>query len=156
MTQQKSSQSTIILKHVDTNQILMNNMWFHSRDSLCRNIITNHNFSVQNIRCHSNSIFSLDINKGSGKGSLRKQFVKLSQSKSKSKVERTWNDSILLCHPPPPTHKNFSQQPDIQLSSNFHSRLTWPRLNEFKFQFQNSILDCDKVESNSSLPFLSV
>ena len=29
-------------------------------------------------------------------------------------------------------HKNFSQQPDIQLSSNFHSRLTWPRLNDFR------------------------
>ena len=61
----------------------------------------------------------------------------------KSKVERTWSDSILLCHPPylrlchtisppVPTHTNFSQQPDIQLSSNFHSRLTWPILNDFR------------------------
>ena len=40
-------------------------------------------------------------------------------------------------HPPPPP-----QKPGIQLSSNFHSRLTWPRLDD---------LDCDKVESNSSL-----
>ena len=29
-------------------------------------------------------------------------------------------------------HTNFSQQPDILLSSNFHSRLSWPRLNEFR------------------------
>ena len=33
----------------------------------------------------------------------------------KSKVQRTWIDSILLCHQPQTTHhKNFSQQPDIQ------------------------------------------
>ena len=46
----------------------------------------------------------------------------------KSKVERTWSDSILLCHHHPPPHINFSQQPDIQLSSNFHGRLNWFKL----------------------------
>ena len=60
--------------------------------------------------------------------------------KSKVQSQRTWSDSILLCHPPTPTyHANFSQQPDIQFSSNFHSRL-----------------DCDIVESNSSQRFKSV
>ena len=66
----------------------------------------------------------------------------MSESKfqsQRSKVKRTWSDSILLCHLQP-THKNFSLQPDIQFSSNFHS----------KIQFQNSIRDCDKVASNSS------
>ena len=29
-------------------------------------------------------------------------------------------------------HTNFSQQPDTQMSSNFHSRLTWQRLNDFR------------------------
>ena len=50
----------------------------------------------------------------------------MSQSKSKSKVKRTWSDSILLCHHHPP----------------------------LKIQFQNSIHDCDIVECNSSLDFI--
>ena len=60
-----------------------------------------------------------------------------SKSKSMCKVKTlnsrtwTWSDSILLCHPPPPPlHKLFSAtKHPIQ---------------------QNSIQDCDKVESNSS------
>ena len=77
-----------------------------------------------------------------------KNFVTIQvQVKSqKSKLRGTSSDFILLCHPPTYHHhnKNFSPQPNIQLSSNFHSRLT------LKIQFQNSILDCDIVESNSS------
>ena len=52
----------------------------------------------------------------------------------KSKVERTWSDSILQCHPPT-THPH-------------------KLLKNLKILFQNSILDCDIVESNSSFPLM--
>ena len=58
-----------------------------------------------------------------------------SKSKSKSKVKSQKDFEWLYSAVVPPTHHhhtNFSQQPDIQLSSNFHSRLTWPRLNDFR------------------------
>ena len=52
----------------------------------------------------------------------------MSQSKSKSKVQ-SWKDlEWQFCC----ATLHFSQQPDIQLSSNFYSRLTWPRLNDFR------------------------
>ena len=60
---------------------------------------------------------------------------KLSQSKSKSKVQSRKDLEWLYSAVPPPTtttHKNFSLHPNIQLSSNFHSRLTWPRLDDFR------------------------
>ena len=49
-------------------------------------------------------------------------------SKVKSRKDLEWLYSAV----PPTTNTNFSQQPDIQLSSTFHSRLTWPRLNDFR------------------------
>ena len=54
--------------------------------------------------------------------------------------------------PPPPTHHtNFSQQPDIQLSSNFHSRLTWPRLNDFILKISSNILFWIVTKSSPTL-----
>ena len=44
----------------------------------------------------------------------------------------SWGQCVKAWPPPTTTHTNFSQQPDIQLSSNFHSRLMWPRLNDFR------------------------
>ena len=56
---------------------------------------------------------------------------------------------------PPPTHKNFPQQPDLQLSSNFHSRLTWPRLNDFSFKILFRIVTKSSLTLfNLSLPLL--
>ena len=58
----------------------------------------------------------------------------LSLSKSKSKVKRTWSDSILLLY----------HQVKVR-----HFDSNW----KLNIQFQNSILDCDKVECNSSFVY---
>ena len=70
------------------------------------------------------------------------KLIILSQSKSKSKskskseskvqMDLEWLYSAVV---PPTTHHhhtNFSLHPDLQLSSNFHSRLTWPRLDDIR------------------------
>ena len=46
------------------------------------------------------------------------------KSKVQSPKSKGLGVTLFCCAPPTTTHKNFSQQPDIQLSSNFHSRLT--------------------------------
>ena len=48
------------------------------------------------------------------------------KSKVKSQKSKGLGVTLFCCATHPPT-KNFSQQLNIQLSSNFHSRLTWPR-----------------------------
>ena len=43
-------------------------------------------------------------------------------------TEKVWFN----CHNPSPSPSPKSQQPDIQLKSNFYNRLIWPRLNDFR------------------------
>ena len=100
-------------------------------------VLTGPQIPCLEINCHNPSP---SPSKSESKVQVKSPSLSPSQeSKSKLKTQKTWtwSDSILLCHPPthPPTHHhhtNFSQQPNIQLSSNFHSRLTWPRLNDFR------------------------
>ena len=89
-------------------------------------------FSVSS--CHSPSPSPSPITKSNYKVKVKVKSQSLKfRVKTLNSRTWTWSDSILLCHPPPTTtHKNFSQQPDLQLSSNFHSRLTSPRLDDFR------------------------
>ena len=96
-------------------------------------------WSEQMLWLHSRRLWpagSCSVGEWSGEMS---KILSQSKSKSKSKVQSRkdleWLYSAVpppTISPPAPTHTNFSQQPDIQLSSNFHSRLTWPRLNDFR------------------------
>ena len=79
--------------------------------------------------------------------------IQVQSPKSKVKSQKLKGLGVTLFCCCTTIHKRFSQQPDILLSSNFHSRLTWPRLNDFSFKILFRIQDCDKVESNSSLDF---
>ena len=62
-----------------------------------------------------------------GKFILKHKTSLLSQSKSKSKVKSQKSKglgvTLFCCCTTTHHHTNFSQQPDIKLSSNFHSRL---------------------------------
>ena len=81
---------------------------------------------------------------------LAKHFWMLLKCKIVTIQVQSWKDLEWLYSavpPPTTTHKNFSQ-PDFQLSSNWLKSETLIKL---KIHFQNSILDCDKVESNSRI-----